>query len=113
MLLQKAPTPSELPGWQGWPQNEESIGAQESTTPVSCEVPASVVPPALDELHPAAKMRPNRPISRVGRGMRGVFAHHAAARNSLCVSMIERDHCGVGGTTTVLMGATYAPAGYA
>lgn len=107
--LQNVPTPRELPGWQGCPQNEESSGAQESTTPLSCEVPASVVPPALDELlHPAAKSRPKRPITWVGRGIRAVFPHPAPARKSLRVSI---GYCETGGTTTVLIGATLAPAG--
>ncbi len=88
---------------------EPSIGAHESTMPVSCEVPASVVPPALDELlHPAAMRRPKSPIRWVVRGMGGVFAHPAPGRNNLRVSI---GYCETGGTTTVLMGATLAPAG--
>lgn len=104
MLLQKAPTPSSLPDWHGCPQMDPSMGAHES-----CEVPASVVPPELDELlHPVTARTPRSPMTMFGRGMRGVFPHAASGRNNLRVSI---GYCDIGGTTTVLMGATLAPAG--
>jgi len=113
--VQNLPIPSEFPMSHGWPQ-AESMGVQ--APPSSAPPPSPAAEFELDELQPMAATTAasdTDPITRRRRRRMAALSpgQPMAARTFDVSSAPDRALGHWGGTTTLLMGATFIPAGYA